>query len=733
MLEPPRNGTLSGLSQRNDILHIMLYNIFKKEVHIMQKQQKDSIHLNKSKLPLSFIKNNGQEDQRAHFTTNYKGRRFFFSSERITFVELEPLEKQVPEPGHFPDDFEEPNQPRNGVALELSFTNANSGIIAEGVSQQEGYHHYLKGNDSSKWQNEVPHYKELRYNSVWESVDLEIYGGEGGLKMNWLIDKPESVSSIRLHWEGADRLEIDEVGNLLIHHALGTLTDLAPIAYQGIDGVQVPVNCAYQLYDGFDFGFELTGDYSAEVPIIIDPILQYVTYLGGSAEDIGQGIAVDGEGHAYVTGYTYSLDFPVTPGAFQTTNAGSTNVFITKFSSDGGSLIYSTYLGGSSVNMGSAISLDTQNCAYVTGITNTSDFPTTPGAFQTTGVGIFVTKLAADGESLVYSTYLGNQINDIGPSIDVDLLGCAYVVGATVSNAFPTTPGAFQTSIPPSATRSGFVTKFSADGVSLIYSTFLTGDGNNYCTDIDLDAYGYAYVTGLAGDNFPVTPGAFYSTASNSSAFVTKLSIDGSSLTYSSVLGGNVQTNGYGIVVDSQGSAYVVGDIASGDYPVTPNAFQTTFGGGYSDTFVSKLSPSGDSLIGSTGGGNNNETGTDIALDKQGRAYVTGVTSSPNFPTKPNVVPSTLMGVENSFISIFSADLTNLLVSYYLGGNSYDSGYGIALGSDGAVYSTGYASSTNFPVTPGAYQTTNNGYDAYATKTAFAFYNKVSLNLVKLQ
>jgi hypothetical protein len=162
MLEPPRNGTLSGLSQRNDILHIMLYNIFKKEVHIMQKQPKDSIHLNKSKLPLSFIKNNGQEDQRAHFTTNYKGRRFFFSSDRITFVELEPLQKQVPEP----------DQPRNSVCLELSFTNANTNLLPEGFSQQEGYHHYFKGNDSLKWQNGVPHYKGLKYNSVWQGVDL---------------------------------------------------------------------------------------------------------------------------------------------------------------------------------------------------------------------------------------------------------------------------------------------------------------------------------------------------------------------------------------------------------------------------------------------------------------------------------------------------------------------------------------------------------------------------------
>ena len=295
----------------------------------MRNHLNDSMLINKTKLPLSFIKNNGQEDQRAHFTTNYKGRRFFFSSDRITSVELEPIGEQVPEP----------DQPRNGVALELSFANANTNLIPEGVFKQEGYHHYFKGNDSSKWQNGVPHYKELRYNTVWEGVDLEISASEEGLKMNWLLDEPERISSIRLHWEGADRLEIDEMGDLLIHHALGTLTDLAPIAYQEIDGVKIPVSCVYQSYGDSDFGFQLTGDYSTDTPLVIDPIIQYSTYLGGGDIQYGNAIAVDDLGQAYVTGYVNSTGFPVTPGAFQTTFSGNEDAYITKFSSNGESLI----------------------------------------------------------------------------------------------------------------------------------------------------------------------------------------------------------------------------------------------------------------------------------------------------------------------------------------------------------------------------------------------------------
>lgn len=702
----------------------------------MQNMIIDSNGYDKNKLPLSFVKNNGQEDQRAHFTTNYKGRRFFFSPDRITSVELEHKEKQVPELGHFPGPVEDSDELKNGVALELSFTDANPNLTPEGVSQQPGYHHYFRGNDSDKWRNSIPHYKELRYAAVWEGVNLEISASEDGLKMNWLLDKPLRASSIQLHWAGVDSLEIDATGNLLVHHALGTLTDLAPIAYQEIDGIKIPVDCAYQLYGEFDFGFELTGDYSTEVPIVIDPIFQYATYLGGSGVDIGQGIAVDSQGHAYVTGYTYSLDFPVTPGAFQTTIAGSYNVFITKFSSDGASLIYSTYLGGSGLDNGYSISLDTQNYAYITGSTGSNDFPTTPGAFQTTPGGIFVTKLALNGESLVYSTYLGDNVADIGYGIAVDFLGCAYVVGTTSSNVFPTTPGAFQTVFPLSALYAGFVTKFSTDGGSLVYSTYLSGEGYNYCFDIDLDAYGYAYITGHTDGDFPVTAGAFQTTSTNTSAFVTKLSIDGSTLAYSTLLGGTSFSQGTGIGVDSHGSAYVVGNTSSTDFPVTPDAFQTTYGGGIADSFVSRLSPSGGSLIGSTFlGGSNADYGADISVDMQGHAYVIGTTLSPNLPTTPDVVPSTLRGDSDSFISIFSADLTNLLVSYYLGGSGYEGpGYNtIALGPVGAVYATGGTSSTDFPVTSGAYQTALNGtYDAYITKTAFAFYRKASVDITGL-
>ena len=694
----------------------------------MQSVVTDPMSKYQTKLPLSFVKNSGQEDSRAHFTTNYKGRRFFFSSDRITSVELEPIDETVLEI----DDFKElkvaPENPRNGVALELSFINANTGLTPEGVSQQSGYHHYLKGTDSSKWRNGVPHYKELRYPAVWEGVDLELSASLNGMKMNWVLNEPSRVSFIRLHWAGVDGLELDATGNLLIHHALGTLTDLSPIAYQEIDGERKPVDCIYRLYGSFDLGFELTGNYLENTPLIIDPILTYATYLGGSLTEDARGIAVDTEGCAYATGYTTSVDFPVTPGAFQTTAAGGNDVFVTKFASNGGSLIYSTYLGGSGNDIASSISLDTQECAYVTGGTRSTDFPITPGAFQTTVGNIFVTKLAPDGGSLIYSTYLGGTASGNSYGIEVDSQGHAYVAGYTSDTNFPITPGAFQTTN-LGVNSSGFITKFSTDGGSLIYSTFLGGTGQDIIYDITVDTQGFAHVTGATtSTDFPVTPGTFQTTSTGTSAFITKLALDGSALIYSTFLSGNTNSSGRSISVDPLGNAYITGRVNGSGFPVTPGAFQPTFGGGSPDTFVSKLSPGGESLIASTYlGGTVADVNYSGAVDMQGHIYVSGYTTSPNFPITPEVIPSILGGGANIYISIFSADLTRLLVSYCLGSGR---AYHMAIGQEGAVYVSGLTSSIEFPATPGAYQTSLNGTsDAFVIKTGFAFYRQASVEI----
>lgn len=315
----------------------------------------------------------------------------------------------------------------------------------------------------------------------------------------------------------------------------------------------------------------------------------------------------------------------------------------------------------------------------------------------------------------------------------MDADGFAYVGGITSSPNFPTTSGAFQISLRGS--RDGFLSKLSADGTALIYSTFLGGSGSNsdtYIYEIAIDAAGHVYVTGnTTSAGFPVTPGAFQTTTQrDNDGFVTKFSPDGSSLVYSTFVGGGL---GQGICVDEQGNAYVTGT-AFEDFPVTAGAAQGTYGGGGADAFVLKLSVDGSALVYSTYlGGNDSDTGYGIALASGNRACVTGYMRSSNFPTTPGVTPIALQGQRAAFLTIVSEDGTAFTVSSYIGGDNNTYTYGIAIGTDGSIYITGSTQASNFPVTLGAFQTTRSGFtDAFVYRTRFAMYAKSSVVIMKL-
>jgi hypothetical protein len=322
--------------------------------------------------------------------------------------------------------------------------------------------------------------------------------------------------------------------------------------------------------------------------------LVYSTYIGGNSGEEGRGIAVDGSGYAYVTGYTESTNYDVTPGAFQTTNGGGRDVFVTKLNAAGTALVYSTYIGGSGDEVGLAIAVDGSGYAYVTGYTYSTNYDVTPGAFQTTNESVsgwqdvFVTKLNATGTALVYSTYIGGIWDDYGTAIAVDGSGNAYVTGATGSPDYDVTPGAFQT------TNGGgtdvFVTKLNATGTALVYSTYIGGSDIDECNAIAVDGSGNAYVTGFTNSpNYDVTPGAFQTTKEGGwDVFVTKLNATGTTLVYSTYIGGSGDEWGWAIAVDGSGNAYVTGWTYSTDYDVTPGAFQTTKGG-WDDVFVTKV------------------------------------------------------------------------------------------------------------------------------------------------
>jgi len=379
--------------------------------------------------------------------------------------------------------------------------------------------------------------------------------------------------------------------------------------------------------------------------------LLYSTFLGGSSGfEWGQGIAVDGAGNAFVTGQTGSTDFPTTPGAFDTARDGLRDAFVTRLNAAGTALLYSTYLGGSNEEEGQGIAIDGTGSAYVTGETGSTDFPTTPGAFDTAksgGFDVFVTKLDAAGTGLLYSTYLGGAGNDEGRGIAVDLGGGAYVTGRAAFMNFPTTPGAFDTTF-NGGVSDAFVTNLNAAGTGLLYSTFLGGSDFDYGAGIAVDVAGSAYVTGeTRSADFSTTPSSFDTTLSGfSDSFVTKLDAAGTALLYSTYLGGSSSDPGAGIAVDATGNAYVTGFTTSADFPTTLGAFDRTHNGG-SDAFVTKLDAAGGGLLYSTYlGGSGPDGGEGIALDGVGSAYVTGDTTSANFPITPGAFDGTLNGTD---------------------------------------------------------------------------------------
>jgi hypothetical protein len=578
----------------------------------------------------------------------------------------------------------------------------------------------------------------VRYTGVYPGIDLVYHGQQGHLEYDFDVAPGADASSIHLAVEGADQVELSGEGDLVLHTQTGELRQPKPVLYLlGDDGQRQVVDGGYVLDQapqqrvGFWVG---THDLSRQ--LVIDPVLVYSTYLGGSGDDGTNSIAVDAAGNAYVTGFTESPNFPNTLGAFQPTLRGASDAFVVKLNPSGTALVYSTFLGGSGADRGLAIVVDAAGDAYVPGDTTSTDFPTTMGAFEATFRGGFVcpgippgtltacpdgfvTKLNANGTALLYSTYLGGTQPDHGRGIAVDAAGDAYVTGDTSSTDFPTTAGAFQTTA--SGTGATFITKVNPTGTALIYSTYFGGSGQDYAfgTAIAVDSGGNAYFTGGTSGGLPISPGALQpSVGGGGDAYVAKLNPTGTMIVYATYLGESDTEQGSGIAIDASGDAYVTGLTFSTDFPTTPLALQRIFGG-IRDGFVAKLSPTATTLVYSTYlGGSLDDVAVGIAVDAAGDAYVTGETDSPNFPTV-QPLQATLNRLDDAFISKLNPTGTSLIYSTYLGGNAEDGGTGLALDAAGNAYVSGSTFSIDFPTTPGAFQpSVRGGSDAFVAKIA---------------
>ena len=619
------------------------------------------------------------------------------------------------------------NKLRKGVNIKLSFVGANLTPILEPFDRLDTHVSYFTGSDSAKWQADVPVWGGIRYKNLYPGIDLEITSENRQVILYLTTRAGADLDAVRLQVDGSDGMTLDG-SHMLITTAVGEFSlPLLQISGNGNKRPSIPVIYGNQVTSPFGNLQEHT---TSTTPQFSAPDLLISTFLGGSGDEQGYDIATDTTGASYITGYThYSADFPTTPGAFDTSLNSIYDAFVVKLNATGSALTYATFLGGSSNDDVAGISVDADGAAYIVGHTESYNFPTTPGAFDTTFNGAdpdnfrdaFIVKLDENGGTLDYATFLGGSGNyDYGNGIAVDASGAAYITGLTYSSDFPTTPGAFDTSYNggenPYYAGDAFIVKLNANGSALDYATFLGGSSYDYGNGIAVDGDGLAYVTGYAKGDFPTTPGAFISYYSG--FFIVKLNADGSALNYSSIIGGDDYEISSGIAVDSSGSTYVTGYTFSSDFPTTPGAFDTSFSGGVYDSFVVKLNPAGSALMYATFiGGIGDDQAYSIAVDTDGVAYVTGHTSSSNFPTTLGAFDTSYSGGD-SFVAKLDATGSVLDYATFLGGSNYELGHGLDVDTSGAAYITGFTNSIDFPTTPEAFDTSLNDGDAFVVKLA---------------
>ena len=634
-----------------------------------------------NKLPLHFVTNQGQLDPFVVYYAKSEGATVYCTEEGLVFGFAE---------GSISLKF-------NAIAApSLSLRAKRSNLEARG--ELAGKVNYFIGNDTALWRTNIPTFQEVVYPEVYPGIDLAYSGNQRRLKYTFYLQPNSHPNQIQMIYDGIEGVWVDKAtGELIIQTEWGEMRDAMPIAYQEIESIRKDVDVSFRLMGENRVGFTV-GDYNPNFMLMIDP--GYSTYLGGSDGDIGQSITVDSSGNVYITGLTQSSDFP-TQKPYQDSKAGGDwDAFVTKLNSSGSTLTYSTYLGGSSLDEGLGIAVDSFGNAYVAGRTNSSDFPT-QNPFQSSYGGgnydCFVTKLNSSGNALTYSTYIGGSNEDDSRGVAVDSEGNAYIAGMTESAYFPI-QNPLQSSY-GGGQCDAFVTKLNDSGNALTYSTYLGGNGVDYCEGIVVDSFGNVYVTGRTySSNFPTQNSYDDSLGGGSDAFVTKLNSLGNELVYSTYIGGSDSADhGFGIAVDGSGNAYLTGKTNSSDFP-TQNPFQDSHGGGNEDAFVTKLNSLGNALVYSTYiGGSGYDYGEGIAVDNSGNAYVTGNTGSSDFPTQNPFQSNYGGGQWDAFVIKLNSLGNELVYSTYIGGENFDWGNSIAVDSSGNTYVTGQTRSSDFP------------------------------------
>ena len=721
------------------------------------------------KLPISFEPNVGQKAPQVSFVAHGRGYDLFLAQGEAVLV-LCPFETAAASPSRLhPEDFAR-RRSRNSTTtcstLHLRFSGANSAANIVAMNELPGKSNYFIGNDPAKWRTGVPTYAQVKYEQIYSGVDLMFYGDQRRLEYDFRVAPQADPNQIVFSFDGASSMRADAEGHLRMGVEGGEVRLKKPVIYQESNGVRREISGRYRPVGPNTVRIDI-GPYDHTKTLVVDPLVDYSTYLGGSSSQIGTGMAVDSSGDAFVAGLTSSTDFPKTANAVGGTNKSTYlgTAYVTEINPAGTAVLYSTYIGGTGGDDALRIALDSASppSVYITGWTCSKDFPTTSNAYMPTftppacgsGNTAFVTKFnpsLSGSSALQYSTYLsGSSGSTEGYDLAVDKAGNIYVTGDATSSNFPTTAGAFQSVNHGSST--GFVTRIDptkSGAASLIYSTYLGGSGSlgDIGSAIAVDSSQNAYVAGFTSSvDFPTTASAFMRTApsatgSSGTAFVARIntaSSGSSSLVYSTFLGAGGDAAG-AVALGPNNLAYIIGGTTSANFPVTAGAYRTTAPAAvatYGAEFFSLMdtSKSGTaSLVYSTFfGGSSGDSAEGVAADSVGNAYIVGFTVSTDFPVTTGAYQTSLTGCGSGFVSELmpagngSADL---VYSTYFDGTETSTfcaahfrfgALGLALDSANNVYITGQTGATNFPVTPSnAYQTSLKG-------TADSFVAKLTL------
>jgi hypothetical protein len=653
------------------------------------------------KLPLAFEPNEGQANPAAKFISRSSGYTVFLTANGASLNLVSPKTNSV-------------------MHMRLLGKNPHASMV--GIDSLPGKNNYFIGNDPAKWRSNVPTFAKVKYQNVYNGVDLVYYGSQRHLEYDFIVKPRAKTSQIQLRLDlpkdkNGKCGPMERDGDLAVSTDAGQLLLRKPYVYQPGDGggllTNKEISGQYVILSSrksrssctVTLGFQLA-QYQMDKPVIIDPILEYSTYLGGISSDQATGIAVDTAGNAYITGETRSLNFP-SSGGVQAGLNGIGDAFVTKLDPSGSAIVYSTFIGGSAFDRANGIAIDSSGSAYITGQTFSGDFPTTASSFQPKGPfdvpAAFVTKLSPSGSAMVFSTYLDGSGASQGNAITVDSNGNVLVAGSTESSDFPV-KNAVQTSFAGGSNVLGdaFITKLTPDGASLTYSTYFGGSGDDTALGLAIDSMGNAYIAGRTeSPDFPATGSAVEPTYGGGSldGFAAKFSPSGS-LIYATFLGGSNIDVATAVAADSDGNTYVGGFTVSTNFPTIPGSLQTVFTG-IGDSFISKLNPSGSALVYSTLlGGSNSVRINALTLDAVGNVYVTGATDSVDFPTACPTQPVNHGGEFDTFVAQLNSSGSALLFSTFFGGLESDVGLGIALdvSSPPNIYFVGKTSSADLPV-----------------------------------